>query len=305
MKEIDKNNRNTENVAKQERKRSFRLFWKRFSLNELPVMGAVILVIMIGFLILTPFLPLQDPIQVELSDRLKPIFSESHLLGTDQFGRDILSRMLWGGRTSLLAGFAATSIALILGVFMGLISGYYGSYHDMAIMRLTDVVMSFPMIFLAIVIIATLGSGLFNAVIAVGIAGYPIYSRIVRAAVLTVKEQDFVEAVRALGAGNWRTMLLHIFPNITHSIIVAASLDIGNKIILISSLSFLGLGIQPPDPDWGTMIAEGQRFLRVSPKMSTIPGLAIFIVVIAFNLVGDGLRDALDPKSATSKETQI
>ncbi len=304
MREIEDVKLEIKNISINQRKRYARIFWRRFSLNILPLVGIIIIMTFSLLTLLAPLLPLSDPNQVELSVRLRPLFSKSHLLGTDQFGRDMLSRMLWGGRISLLTGFSATLIAMIIGVFIGLISGYYSGIVDTVTMRTTDVFMSFPMILLGIVIIATLGPGLFNATLAVGLAGYPIYARIVRSSVLSVKNQEFVEAAKALGVGNCRTILHHILPNVSSPIIVAASLDVGNKIILISSLSFLGLGTQPPTADWGNMLSEGQRFLRIAPNITTIPGLAIFLTVLAFNLIGDGIRDALDPKAAASKEAQ-
>lgn len=267
--------------------------------NGLAVAGLGIIVLIALLALIAPLLPLADPDKVDTINRLQPVGAPAHLLGTDEFGRDILSRLIWGARISLSMGIFAASLALVVGVLLGLISGYYGRLADTIIMRLLDIMMAFPYILLAIVIVAVLGPGLFNAMLAIAVVGIPGYARIVRGSVLSIKEREFVEASRALGATNARTLAWHVLPNVIAPIIVAASLDVGSKIIATAGLSFLGLGTQPPTSDWGTMLASGRKFVTVAPHVAILPGLAIAMVVLGLNLFGDWLRDTLDPRLRT------
>jgi len=217
-------------------------------------------------------------------------------LGADQLGRDMLSRLIWGGRISLLIGFSAVMMAMGLGVGIGLLAGFFGGKMDTVVMRLIDILMAFPAILLAITIVASLGPGLRNSMIAVSIVGIPYYARIVRGNALSLRELEFIQAARVIGASNGRIVTRHVFPNILAPLIVAATLDVGWFIMAAAGLSFLGLGAQPPTPEWGVMLSEGRQFIRNAPHLSILPGTAIFLVVLALNFLGDGLRDALDPR---------
>jgi peptide/nickel transport system permease protein len=219
-----------------------------------------------------------------------------HLMGTDEFGRDVLSRVIWGARASLAAGAVAASIALVVGLVLGMIAAYYGGRVDSLIMRTMDVVLAFPYILLAIAVVAILGPGLLNAMIAIGIVYIPHYARVVRGAVLSVRARDYVEAARALGAPDGRVMMQHVLPNTLAPVIVQTTLNVGTAIIDTAALSFLGLGVQPPTPDWGNMLSAGRSYVIDSPWIATFPGLAILVTVLAFNLMGDALRDAFDPR---------
>ena len=272
------------------------LVWRRLKKDHLALVGAFWLILVIVISLLAPLISPQDPIATSLKDRLQPIGTPGHILGTDDLGRDLLSRVLWGGRISLLVGFSAVLSAMTLGTLIGLLTGYFGGRLDSIVMRLIDILIAFPAILLAIAIVAALGPGLQNAMLAVAIVGIPYYARIVRGAVLSLREQDFVTASKALGAQSGQLILTHIFPNTLPSLIIAATLDIGWMIIFAAGLSFLGIGAQPPTPEWGIMLSEGHKFIRQAPHASIVPGLAIFLVVLALNLFGDGIRDALDPR---------
>ena len=247
--------------------------------------------------IAAPILPLADPDTVDTPSRLRPPLSPGHLLGTDEFGRDLLSRLIWGARVSLVAGAGSAGAAMLVGVGLGLAAGYYGGRGETLIMRLTDILMAFPYILLAIAIVAGLGPGLRNAMIAISIVGFPLYTRLVRSVVLSIRTREFVEAARALGSPDRFILARHVMPHLLSPVIVAFSLDVGAKILATSGLSFLGLGTQPPTADWGSMLATGRQFVILRPHVVLIPGLAIFTMVLALNLVGDALRDLLDPRT--------
>ena len=272
------------------------LFWKRLLKNRLAAAGGVLL---LGFLLLAIAAPLaapHDPYAQNLYERLQPP-SLAYPFGTDDFGRDVLSRVIYGARISLRVGVAAVLIALVLGVPIGLVSGYWGGALDQVLMRAMDLMLAFPSILLAIAIVAILGPGLENAMLAVGIVAVPQYARLVRASALTVRGQDDVQAVRALGAGDFRILFFSILPNCLTPLIVQSTLGLATAILDAAGLSFLGLGAQPPTPEWGAMLTGGRELVLRAPWVLTFPGVAIFLTVLAFNLVGDGLRDALDPRT--------
>ncbi|MCL2491698.1 MAG: ABC transporter permease [Coriobacteriia bacterium] len=270
--------------------------FKRLLKDRLAVISAIIIIAVIGISILAPVIAPYAPNEMDLAKRLQPIGTPGHILGTDQAGRDILSRLIWGGRISVAIGVGAVAAALVFGVLIGLIAGFYKGPIDTIANFGLNILMAFPYILLAISIITALGPGLTNAMIAIAIVGIPYYARIVRGSVLSLREQEFVQAEIALGASNWRIIFKHILPNVLSPIIVAATLDVGWMIVMASGLSFLGLGAQPPTAEWGLMLSEGQKYIRNAPYVSLLPGLMIFIVVLALNFLGDGLRDALDPK---------
>jgi peptide/nickel transport system permease protein len=264
----------------------------------LAVAAGLALVAAVLAAVLAPVLPLVDPDTVDTPNRLRPPLSPGHALGTDEFGRDLLARLVWGARVSLLAGVATAAASMLVGVVLGVLGGFYTGWVEALVMRLTDVLMAFPYILLAIAIVGGLGPGLRNAMLAIAIVGFPIYTRLVRSIVLSLREREFVEAARALGATDPIILGRHILPHLLSPVIVAFSLDVGFKILATAGLSFLGLGTQPPTADWGSMLATGRQFVILSPHVALLPGLAIFVVVLALNLVGDALRDVLDPRAA-------
>jgi peptide/nickel transport system permease protein len=270
---------------------------RRFGRNRLAVLALLVIVGVVLAALLAPYLPLADPDTVDTPNRLRPPLTAGHPLGTDEFGRDLLSRLVWGARISLLAGAATAAAAMLVGVVLGVFGGYYSGWPETVIMRLTDILMAFPYILLAIAIVAGLGPGLRNAMIAIAIVGFPIYTRLVRGIVLSVRGREFVEAARALGSPDRLILVRHIVPQLISPVVVAFSLDVGAKILATAGLSFLGLGTQPPTADWGSMLATGRQFVILSPHVVLLPGLAIFVIVLALNLVGDALRDLLDPRT--------
>ncbi|MGY0693572.1 nickel transporter permease [Virgibacillus sp. FSP13] len=257
--------------------------------------GLCIILILILTAIFAPMIATHSPTDQNIIDRyMAP--SSDHLLGTDELGRDIFSRIVYGSRISIQIGVIAVGIAMIVGVLLGGIAGYFGRWVDQIIMRIIDIMMAFPSILLAIALVAVLGPSLRNAMIAVGIVGVPQFARIVRSAVLSVKETEYIEAAKAIGAKHGRVLMQHVLPNCVAPIIVQATLSVGTAILDAAGLSFLGLGAQPPTPEWGAMLSDGRAALQNAPWVVTFPGLAIFFVVLGFNLFGDGLRDALDPR---------
>ena len=263
--------------------------------RKVVVVGAVIIVLIIIVAAFAPWLAPYDPYETNLKEALDTP-SKAHLLGTDALGRDTLSRIIYGSRTSLLVGIVSIFIAATLGLLLGLIAGYYGGVANNIIMRLIDCLMAFPMILLALVIASVLGGGLNNVMIAIGIGLTSVYARLMCGQVLSIRENDYILAGKSLGSSNIRTMFWHILPNTFPSMIVLLTLQLGGLILAEAGLSFLGVGITPPTPAWGAMVADGRRYLLEYPWLSLSPGLAIMLVVFAFNLVGDGLRDALDPR---------
>ncbi|MFZ4808011.1 MAG: ABC transporter permease [Hyphomicrobiaceae bacterium] len=269
--------------------------WSRLRQRKSALVGLAIVALLITMAVLAPLLAPFDPAQQSwTSVRKAP--SALHWFGTDESGRDLFSRVVYGARASLLAGVVSVSIALGLGVPIGLLAGYRGGWPDALISRMTDAMLACPFLILAIALAAFLGPSLTNAMIAIGITTTPIFVRLTRGQVLAVKVEDYVEAARAVGNPAWRIAVRHILPNIMPALLVQATLSIAAAIIAEASLSFLGLGQQPPDPSWGSMLNTAQRFLTNAPWMAIYPGIAIFLTVLSFNLLGDGLRDALDPK---------
>lgn len=269
--------------------------WRRFRKNGRAVVGLCIVIILVLCAVLAPIISPYEPNAQNPRNRLQGP-SAGHWFGTDELGRDILSRIIYGARISMSVGLIAICISLIGGVTLGAIAGYYGGTIDNIIMRCMDVLLSIPTILLNISIVAALGSGLQNVMIAIGVSSIPGYCRIVRASILSLRDQDFVEASRAAGANDFFLITRHILPNCLAPLIVQATLKIGAAILSCASMSFLGLGIVPPTAEWGSMLPTGRDFLRDAPHVCIFPGLAIMAAVFSMNLVGDGLRDALDPK---------
>ncbi|MBU5445157.1 ABC transporter permease [Paenibacillus sp. MSJ-34] len=264
--------------------------------NKLAVIGLLLIVILSVLALFAPLIATHPPDKMDLTASLLTPGTDGHLLGTDNYGRDLFSRIVYGARVSLIVGLFAVGLGGIIGTLLGLVSGYYGGKVDAVIMRIMDGLFAFPFILLAIVLMTVLGAGLFNVILAIGIANVPGFARIVRGQVLSVKEEEYIEVTRSLGAGDSRIIFSHILPNCLAPIIVYATMNIAGAIISEAALSFLGLGVQPPTASWGSILKDGKDFLVLSPHMATYSGLAILLSVLGFNLFGDGLRDALDPK---------
>lgn len=269
--------------------------WHRLKRSPMAVIGLVLIVILFLMAIFAHAITPYTYSKQNLMHAFEPP-SAQYIFGTDEFGRDIFSRIVYGARISLQVGFIAVGISMFIGGFLGALAGYYGGKIDNFIMRIMDVLLSIPSILLAIAIAASLGPGLFNLMIAVGISAIPNYARIVRGSVLSIRGQEFVEAAKAVGSSDLRIIFKHIIPNCTAPIIVQATLGVATAILTAAGLSFIGLGIQPPIPEWGAMLSGGRSYIRDYPYMTLFPGLAIMITILALNFVGDGLRDALDPK---------
>ncbi len=269
---------------------------RKLSKSPTGMVGVVIVIAVILAALLAPVLSPADPGKSNFPNRLKPPGTPGHPLGTDQQGRDMLSRIIYGARISLIVGFATVGLAGMVGVFMGLISGYFGGWVDAVIMRLADVQLSFPFILLALVINAMLGLGLRNIIITLVITGWVIYARLVRGEVLALKEQEFVEGARAVGLSDLPIILRHLLPNVLTPVIVLTSLQVAQIIVAEASISFLGFGVQPPTPAWGNMLSEGRNYLLNAWWLATFPGVALAITALGVNLTGDWLRDTLDPK---------
>jgi peptide/nickel transport system permease protein len=261
------------------------------------VLGSVLVLLFALMALTADVIAPYDPLKQDLTQRLRPPSAE-HWLGTDDFGRDVLSRVLHGSRVSLRLGLVAVAVALLVGGTIGLLAGYYGGAFDLLGMRVMDLMLAFPSILLSIVVVAILGPSLTNAMIAVGVMAVPQYARIVRGSVLSVRGLEYVQASRALGAADPRILARAILPNVAGPIIVTASLGLATAILDAAGLSFLGLGAQPPTPEWGSMLSQGRELVLVAPWVLTAPGVAVFLAVLGFNLVGDALRDLLDPRRA-------
>ncbi len=273
----------------------WRQFWTRLSHNSITIVGLVVIILMaLIALFAEPLAPYGYEV-MSLPEKLQGP-SALHWLGTDQFGRDILSRMIFGARVSLIVGFGGVLVAMVIGVFLGAIAGFYGKWTDEIVMRFMDIMLAFPFIILAVALMAMVGPGMNNIVFVVGITRMPQFARVVRGSILALKATDFITAARAIGQREWKILATHILPNCLTPIVVMASLSVATAILTESSLSFLGLGIQPPEASWGTMVSDGRRFMLDAPWISTFPGIAISLTILGYNLLGDGLRDALDPK---------
>jgi len=268
---------------------------KRLKRHKLATVGAVIIISLILIAILAPFICPYNPLKQNYDELLLPP-STKHWLGTDDLGRDILSRIIHGSRYALLIGVAIVMIEMAIGVTLGLIAGYYGGIIDTAIMRFVDIMLSLPMLVLGLAIAGALGGGLLNVILAIGVIGWVEFSRLIRGEVLSVRASTFVEAARATGTSNFRILIRHILPNTVASIIVLATLMIPDAILTSAALSFLGIGAQPPTPEWGLILSSGRNYLSTAWWIATFPGLAIMLTVLGFNFFGDGLRDALEPK---------
>lgn len=284
------------NTNKQESKKEKMVVqtFKRLLKNKLALFGLVIIVIQVILAAFAPWFATYPPAEQDLVNSELGIGAEGHWLGTDNYGRDVWSRLVFGARVSLLVGIGSVALGLVGGIALGLLSGYFKKL-DGIIMRFVDLLFAFPGILLAMLIIAMLGTSLINVVIAISIWSIPTCARIVRGSVLSVKKQEYILAMRSLGASNARILIKHVLPNCTAPIIVFATMRMATAILSTAALSFLGLGAQPPTAEWGAMIAAGQDFMFTSPHLTIVPGIAIMLVVFAFNVVGDGLRDALDP----------
>lgn len=269
--------------------------WRRLRRNKAAMLGLILIVLMVLMALLADWIA-PYPYGLQDYDSVSEGPSAKHWLGTDNLGRDILSRIIYGSRISLLVGFSAIITAIIFGGFIGAFSAYYGGLIDNGVMRVMDVLMAIPGMLLAIALAATMKPGLYNLVIAIAVAEIPLYARVVRSSVLTIKNQEFVEAAKCIGVADGRIIMRHILPNCLAPIIVQATLGMAGAILSAAALSFLGLGIQPPTPEWGSMLSGSRQYMRDYPHMVMFPGLAIMITIFALNILGDGLRDALDPR---------
>lgn len=273
--------------------------WLSLRANPMAMFGIAILVTLLALAAFAPLIAPHDPFAQDLGNRLQPLGTEGHVLGTDSLGRDILSRLIHGSRITLYIVALVALIAPVAGLLVGTVSGYLGGWADLVLMRVTDIFLAFPRLVLALAFVAALGAGIENAVLAISLTAWPPYARIARAETLTIRNSDYISAVRLQGAGPLRIITKHIWPLCISSLIVRVTLDMAGIILAAAGLGFLGLGAQPPSPEWGAMISEGRRFILDHWWVATMPGLAIFTVSLAFNLLGDGLRDVLDPKDGS------
>ncbi len=281
--------------AVRRHQRPMSAFWRRFSTNRSAQIGFLIVGVYLFFAAFGPWVAPYDPLAGSLRMRLAPPSTE-FWLGTDDIGRDILSRIIYGARVSFIIMATAVAIGLVIGVLIGVVGGYFGGIIDSILMRIIDVMLAFPSIFLAIGIVAALGPGFFNVIVATGLFSVPQFARIARASVLSLKEREFVEAAHASGESTFNIISLYLLPNSLAPLMVQTTLRMSTVLLTAAALSFLGLGVQPPTPEWGAMLSNGRTYVMIAPHVATYPGLAIFIVVIGFNLLGDGLRDTLDPR---------
>jgi peptide/nickel transport system permease protein len=270
-------------------------FWGTFCKNKLALIGSGIVLLLFIVSLLAPWLAPYDPGQIDLKKVLESP-SWNNLFGTDQLGRDVLSRMIWGARISLKVGFAATGLAIIIGVILGATAGYYSGWVDAVIMRFVDIMLCFPTFFLILAVIAFLEPSIWNIMIIIGLTGWMGVTRLVRADFISLRERDFVKAAKTIGASDLRIIFIHILPNAMASILVAATLGIAGAILTESALSFLGIGVQPPTPSWGNILTSGYANIDIAWWLSLYPGMAILITVVGYNLLGEGIRDSLDPR---------
>jgi glutathione transport system permease protein len=283
-------------VAATEVRTPWTEFWRKFRKQHVAVLAGLFVALLVVLAVAAPWIVPYDAENYFDYDRLNALPSAEHWFGVDPLGRDIFSRILMGARISLTAGFVSVAVGAVVGTALGLVAGYYEGWWDRGIMRLCDVLFAFPGILLAIGIVAILGGGMVNVIIAVAIFSIPTFARLVRGNTLSLKHLTFVEAARSIGASDWTIVMRHIFPGTIAAVVVYFSLRVGTSIITAASLSFIGMGAQPPTPEWGAMLNEARADMMTSPHVALFPSLAIFLTVLAFNLLGDGLRDALDPK---------
>jgi peptide/nickel transport system permease protein len=283
---------------RQARWGQFYFGWLRLRRNPLAVIGLVIVGLLLIMAAAAPLIAPHDPIAQDLGQRLLPPLTPGHWLGTDDFGRDIWSRIAYGSRITLFIIVLVTVTAPVFGLLIGTVAGYFGGWTDEILMRITDIFLAFPKLILSLALVAVLGPGVQNAVLAIALTSWPPYARVARAETLTVRNADYIAAVRLQGAGAFRTILGHIMPMCLPSVIIRVTLDMAGVILIAAGLGFLGLGVQPPLPEWGQMISAGRKYLFEQWWVATMPGLAIFIVSLGFNLLGDGLRDVLDPRGS-------
>jgi peptide/nickel transport system permease protein len=274
--------------------------WLTLRSNTLAMLGLLVLAFLVLAAIFAPLLASHDPFAQNLGQRLLPPGTGEHLFGTDSLGRDIYSRLLYGARISIYIVMLVVMVAPVVGLIVGTVAGYAGGWIDVVLMRMTDIFLAFPRLILALAFVAALGAGIENAVLAISLTAWPPYARIARAETLTIRNSDYIHAIRLQGAGPLRIVTRHIWPLCVSSLVIRVTLDMAGIILTAAGLGFLGLGAQPPSPEWGAMISEGRKYILDSWWVATIPGLAIFSISLAFNLLGDGLRDVLDPKDGGS-----
>ena len=272
-----------------------REFWARLKRNRMAISGLILVLVLFAVALFAPWLAPYDPLSINLQEVLMPP-SPAHYLGTDTLGRDVLSRIIFGARISLLVGFVAVGIATLIGLFIGALAGYYGGWVDSALMRLVDLMLCFPTLFLILAVIALLGPSIWNIMAVIGFTGWMGVARLVRAEFLSLREREFVTAARALGAGDTRLILRHMLPNALTPVMISATLGVAGAILTESALSFLGLGVQPPTPSWGNILTAGKDNIEIAWWLSVFPGLAILITVMSYNLLGEGIREAIDPR---------
>jgi len=283
-------------VAHQERSSDdYRRAWRKFKKNKAALIGLAIICLLFITAVFAPLLAPFDPTDLDLTNRYNSP-NRTNLLGTDEFGRDVLSRIIYGSRIVVGVSFSATMLAAIFGITLGLLAGYFGGVLDAVISRAADIMLAFPAFLLAIALVAVFGANTFNIIIIIAVTRTPRYARLVRGSVLSVKAKEYVEATDAVGASTPRILFKHILPNCIGPVMVYASLTLGDSILTVAGLSFLGLGVQPPTADWGVMLSRGKEYMLLAPWMAIIPGIAIVLTVMGFNLLGDGLRDLIDPR---------
>lgn len=290
-------NINMAEVKKYKKRSPFSIFLKKLLANKLAIVGFVIMSIIVIMAIFAPMIAPYDPNEIDVANSMMPPGYDGHIFGTDSYGRDLFSRILYGSRVSLIVGVAAILVGCLIGVLLGLIAGYFGGTLDSIIMRIMDAMFAFPFILLAITLMMVFGSGLFNTILAIAIGNIPGFARITRGQVLAIKEEDYIEVTESLGAKKFRIIFSHILPNAVTPIIVYGTMSVAGAIISEAALSYLGLGIAPPTASWGSILQEGKDYLVLAPHISIFPGLAIVLSVLGINLFGDALRDVSDPKS--------